>query len=691
MKSQVKNWLKSYLHVFLETLPFVGLIFVLNPILIALAPSEPFDHKLAFVILGAVGLLVSMFVALVISFASDKYRHIIITLFRSLFLLFFSISIFYSQGGSRIDGSTTITPSLAYYFLFYGSCTIAVVVLFVLFEKFKNVLRNLYVTFALFGVILAIYYPLLRWEQPSPHVHNYSVNTNLDFASDRNIIVILADMMQGSTLEQYFRIYPTEKDNFQGLTLFSRATSPFPFTTYAAPAILTGNVYNKGSIKTAEEAQKEAWTSSFLTDAMNSGFAPTTIGLDCVKLHPDQFSYQSSNPFGAALTLFALSIQKMTQSPRALGFNSERWLVGYKIKSTEIMDRLAEAPIGKSKNKIFFFHSMIPHAPCVFKRKDLEFMPLLLDPLDLNVENYWEETAFFLGQLSRVFEHMKRLGIYDKSLIIITGDHGHFIGGQGKLYEYPGSEDFEGDSRGAWARFVSMYNPGILIKPPLTEGALQISRAASSTLGIRPLVQRYIANQTELLKDFELTGQNKVIVFKEGITSDPYQSPDEHILLEFSGNASALAHIFKNSQWVERDLLYKIGNKITNFKNHLNCKWLLETGGAWLQGRSADLSILLPDIEDKAYKLQVSFSPLVNKRHPIQRIRISLNNTVLGLFSFKEKQILDIVIPKGLFVKDKINKFTFEPLDAISPKEIGAWESSSELSVFLQSFQLLPH
>lgn len=687
----MQDWLKKFFPIFLESLPLFALIFVINPILIIFAPSEPYDYKVALIILGIACLTAALLTALLISFFSTKYRRIAIAFFRSLFIVFFIISIFFPASGGLVDGRAPQHLSIFQYVILYFAYIFAVFVLMVLFLKNQVVLRNIYISFAIVGLISVIYYPIqheLSFETPK----YYSNKTDLTFASDRNIIFIFADMLQGATLEQYFTtINPSEKSNFEDFTLFSRATSPFPFTTYGAPAILSGNLYgNDEKKKAAPEAIKEAQSSSLLTDAESLGFDSTVVGLDIVKVHDDQFSYQSSDPKNTAVMLLTLSLQRIIKSVK--DSYALMWLIGYKKSSKEIMDRLAVSPIGKSKNKMLFLHSMVPHAPTIFTRSHLKTMPSFLSPSDSqDIEAYWEEMGFFLAQLTELLNHMKKLGIYDKSLIIITGDHGHFISDQEKLKNYTGIEDLDVATKGPWARAVGMYNAAILIKPPLARSPLAISRVASSTLGLRALVKRYLEKKSpDILKEFEILRKNKVVVFKNKISSNPYQSSDDHMVLEFEGNVSSLAQLFEESVWKSRNILYKMGEKITDVTNYIDAKWLPDRGGAWLQKKPAILTIRVPNVEKKSYKLQVDFAPLVNKQHPLQRVHVSLNNTELGLLSMTDRKIMELDIPPDLLVKNDVNEFKFEPLDAISPKEIGAWATDFPLSAFLWSFQLVP-
>ncbi|OJW50109.1 MAG: hypothetical protein BGO67_01915 [Alphaproteobacteria bacterium 41-28] len=689
-------WVKTFFRVFLETLPLFGLIFIINPILIVFSTSEPAsEYQTSFAILSLACVCACVLTALPISFFSNKYRRIAIAFLRSLFLISFIVTIFYPEGGRQLDGVAAANHSFFYYCVLYFFYIISVSFFTILFFRGNVVLRNIYVTFAILGFVsISYYYYTFQNTINSENQTYYFDKFNLSFASDRNIVVILADMLQGSTLEQYFMMNPKEQNNFQGFTLFSRATSPFPYTNYGAPALFSGNMYSSSSNKSSVQARKDAETSSFLTDAISSGFDNTVIGLSCIKAHENQISYVPATPEEKALTLFSLSIQRMIKkSVHILGFDPQMMLlVGYKKTSKDIMERLAVAPIGKSKNKILFFHSMVPHAPLVFRRKYLKSMPLFLKPLEWNVENYWDEMGFFVGQVTRLLDHMKRIGIYDNALIIVTGDHGHFIGEQDDLYKYPGTEDFDGIQKGPWARTAAMYNAAILIKPPLMRDSLQISRVASSTLGLRPLIKRYLTDKTsDLLKDFEILGKNKVVVFKDKIKSNPYEVVDDHVVLEFTGNVSSLPEEFVKNISKYNDISYKIGMKITDIGEYLVGPWIRDNDHAWLKGRPAKLVIRPSGVEKKIYKLQMVLKGLLNNKHRVQRVRLWLNDKELGMLSIKKrkKNMVELEIPMDLLVNDSINEFKFEPLDAISPKEINAWTTTVPLSIFLYSFQIL--
>jgi ABC-type branched-subunit amino acid transport system permease subunit len=138
----MRNWLKAFLPLFLETLPLFGLIFIINPVLIAFIPREPFEYKWSFVILSIAGVCLAALTAFFISFFSNKYRQIAIAIFRSLFVIFFVVSIFYPESGRQLDGGISEDFSWFYYFIIYSIYIISFFVLMALFVRKNFVIRN---------------------------------------------------------------------------------------------------------------------------------------------------------------------------------------------------------------------------------------------------------------------------------------------------------------------------------------------------------------------------------------------------------------------------------------------------------------------------------------------------------------------------------------------------------------------
>ena len=112
-----------------------------------------------------------------------------------------------------------------------------------------------------------------------------------------------------------------------------------------------------------------------------------------------------------------------------------------------------------AKPGLFFIHSVLPHAPWIYlpsgKQYDLDGLPPQIRDCDVfaagragldRQSKHWPEDPVVVAQaqqryllqvqfvdreLGRLLRHLKEVGLYDRSLIVITADHGvSFVPGQ---------------------------------------------------------------------------------------------------------------------------------------------------------------------------------------------------------------------------------------------------------------------
>jgi len=703
MKNKIfGDFLKRALNLFSAIFPLTLLVFTLNPFLI-LSGSKNIEEPQTILILLALSFISSVSASLLSAFFSLKFSLFLKYFFQTIFIVSFVISIFYPTANGPLDGQKTVELSGVFYLKFYLCCFLGVGICFFLFSKKNKLINVLYKTMAICSIIIATYYSYDFFMHAESKLKNNFALNDLSFGSKQNIIFIMADMLQGSTSEQYFTMYPEEKKHFEGFTLFSRAISPFPFTNYGLPALLTGYMYGDSNhIKdTAEECALKTQHSSLLTDAEDAGFYSTVIGIDKIKIHKNQISFSYANPLYKALTLLSLSLKRVAKKDIFVFNDSDiTILIGYKKNSIDIMQKLIKAPIGKKEKGIVFFHNMLPHCPVFFTRKKFSLSPKELNVVNnmslykhnTNVGEYFSEMGFFFDQLTELFRHLRKIGTYDDALIIIVADHGHFIGGFREIYNFPGNQGFQnGYTRGPWARSANMYNPAVFIKFPYRKQDLKISHFGISNLTLRSLIKKYISNKS---KNFELKTviKHQVAVFKKDIKTNPYAVSDDHVLLEFQGGINTLVNKFQEASI--NNNIYALGS-IANIGNFLGeeelFSWIVEekNAGVWLKGEPANFLVNIQKVQQQGYTLRFKLSALVNKKHLFQRINVYLNGNKLGIMHITSgTNVFDLAIPKN-HLKKGINKFTLEPLDFISPAKIGAWNFYEPLSAFFYSFQIL--
>lgn len=98
----------------------------------------------------------------------------------------------------------------------------------------------------------------------------------------------------------------------------------------------------------------------------------------------------------------------------------------------KVMDTLAS--LEKDENVFLFFHHLLPHAPYLLsvEGRVLDLSPDFFDPrlrgnratLEKVFRQYESQTIFVDKQLGRFLARLRQFGLYDRSLLIVTADHG---------------------------------------------------------------------------------------------------------------------------------------------------------------------------------------------------------------------------------------------------------------------------
>ena len=677
----MSKWLRRLARMVLESMPLCGLITLLNPALILLgAPQHIFGVE-SWLILGGLFLLSSLIFGTILSFLPERSWLWVIPGLRALFALCFLITIFYPKGGHRLDGVIPPEPSKGFFASLYIAYTLVFLVLFIAIRRYKQTLSGVH-TVLVFMSIASIGYALYGVHAELAASQLSSGTTDLTYAKKKNVIFIIADMLQGSAVEQFFSVNPDTREEFHGFTAFSRATSPFPFTSFSLPAILSGRLYASSQKTDYDENLKVAQGDSFITDATDRGYDLTAIGWKVYPAHPKQHSYPpfARKGISDSVLLCDLGLTRLTKRSFILMHASEQLkeMIHLKKESLKILESMSCAPLGPSEKKVLFIHNFVPHAPIYFKNNHVPHLPILREQ-PFTGESYMDEIAFFMTTISTLLQHLRNLGVYDEALIIITGDHGHFFGAHESLYTtFPGAEDFEGWEQGSWARAASMYNPAILIKPPRSTSALRISREAVCLTNLRDVVRSYLdTNDVQLdsiLRNAAAKSGKKIVVFPEAGKSNPYASTRDHTVLENPGNASDLPRLFlatkpKVNEWPE----YRLGVTLSPPTNLMTRKWFKEEKGAWLTDHVGRFQLKPVGFSQGDHTIELEATPLVNKVHPHQRVRITANGITLGeLTVTNPRQMLQVPLPASVLKRNPDGLLIeFTSLDAVSPDE--AW------------------
>ena len=239
------KWFRIVGRMTLESMPLCGLIALVNPSLILLGTPTYIFEADSWFILGGMFFVSSLTLGVLLSSAPVRWQPWIISSLRALFALAFIITVFYPKGGHRLDGVIPEEPSLRNIVFLYIIYILAFITLLFAIYRRKQAMQRVHLVILLVCIAVVGYsiYDGSQKTWVAGQKQLTSAAGEMSYGKGKNIVFILADMLQGSTIEQFFSLNAENARPFEGFTVFTRATSPFPFTNYSLPALLSGKLY----------------------------------------------------------------------------------------------------------------------------------------------------------------------------------------------------------------------------------------------------------------------------------------------------------------------------------------------------------------------------------------------------------------------------------------------------------------
>lgn len=314
------------------------------------------------------------------------------------------------------------------------------------------------------------------------------------FSTDKNVIVIVIDMLQGTTMEKVFNKYPETSNTFEGFTIYTRAFSSFPYTTFSRPVIWSGNEYSTESTY-FYDGWIAASKNSIFTDLEKAGFHNTILGVRAEGQSPyqiervDSVMSDANYLYGFAL---AASIARITGYWPSNPFFGDaiKMAIDMKVSTIPIYNMLFENLSVKSEDmRSLFIWDYTLHGPIALTQDGETYEPVLY----VDENSFIEEFVFEFSQLDTLFSYLKENNIYDDSLIVVVGDHGHPVSEIAANYD--DIEDFSnGYETYGNQKAIGVYNVALCVKPPYAKGSAQITHDDAWNGDIRAIVDYYIKN-----------------------------------------------------------------------------------------------------------------------------------------------------------------------------------------------------
>ena len=334
------------------------------------------------------------------------------------------------------------------------------------------------------------------------HADRNTLDQLAGFSSKGNVLHILLDGFESDVFEELVlndKDIFDYKDKFKGFTYFKEALSVFPYTRFAVPAFLSGEVYHN-NIPKNEFISSVLGKKSLLNNAFDNGYEVDIASMEYwaplygSAKHTNSYiipfdTYASSRELKvyAATRLLDMSLFRVV--PHWLKkhvYNDQKWFVNKLFVNSELLQQLyfshtrflnyiaenmnvsRDAPVYK------YFHVMNTHNPMVVN----EQCGYAGGVLPTNRYTLTVQSKCTLDTVVRLFDKMRELGVYDDTLIVIHGDHGGWVPVKG--FHPPNTPD----NRAVPAWVVSLGSPLLAIKLPGDHATVRESHELASLIDI---------------------------------------------------------------------------------------------------------------------------------------------------------------------------------------------------------------
>ena len=291
-----------------------------------------------------------------------------------------------------------------------------------------------------------------------PSYKNFTVDeTNkYRFSSNQNVIILVLDAFQTDFFQEIINEDPSLLNDFDGFVYFRNALAGHPFTETSTMNILTGQYYD--GKYTFEKTNENAYLGNSIPKILKGrGFEVDLFPAIGRSVYYDQSVASNFKPGRPAdkirrdlMYLFHVSLFRQLPTFLKISlYNNENWSdlaarephpvqspssgsdkpasARYRF-STEALNRastlrfiLAMSASGNtntSRNVFKYYHLDLPHSPMRINEK-LEY-----EKMERTRGNFKRQSLAAAKVAIYFLQELKRLGIYDNSLIFIIADHG---------------------------------------------------------------------------------------------------------------------------------------------------------------------------------------------------------------------------------------------------------------------------
>jgi hypothetical protein len=519
-----------------------------------------------------------------------------------------------------------------------------------------------------------------------------------EVSSGLNIFHIIMDGFQSDV---FLELVEEEglSEELDGFVVYPENVSSASRTVISVPSIFSARIYD-GSVSESEFF-RSAIQKSFSSYLFRHGFVVNL--LPQVPLDMTSYTHYYKRPAAYARpardrivrgATYLIDVSMFRQFPHTVKraiYNDQNWRLGALFSEPPghqsfyhkafFADYIRKLSVGVATPAYHFIHLMPPHPPFV----TLADGSYAKEALPYTRENYKTEARYIVRLLLEFLKKLRKLEIYDSSIVLVHGDHGLLfppvVGG-----------------RPTTSRMASV-SALLLLKPTGAKGPLQYS-AAQTTLTDIPATLLGLAGVThnypgELITDLDPAKiRDRATVY---VTERSAMEPTVHrVMIHGSVYDSTSWHPLELRTLEQKVHPYAWGTVLrfgvsgTGGK-YLTHGWSTTSGTVhWNDGKQAEMTFGITP-PDRPVAVKITYFPhIVPGKLDRQRIRCSVNGHLAGetTYDSRDTQNLGIVVPAKFLQGDRM-VLSFEFPDGVSPRELGEGRDSRALAMGLFELEMM--
>lgn len=541
------------------------------------------------------------------------------------------------------------------------------------------------------------------------------------FSKKDNIIVISFDSIQNDLLTELVSDNEKLRNTLNDFTLYTDVTSYAPNTTFSLLSTLVGSYIGAGDSGEVTKKLRRKYgnstlpsvmaehnydvdtfnlpcelasnatcmnTASVLPDSVSGNYRLTAYNVGLLKVIPKSVSWRmvqslSLNDSGDYIDEVAL----ISADKKGHGFGMDKYT--FKQMYTEMY--LVDRPVFK------IHHYLHSHQP-IRLNSECSYDP----ETPQNIKAAKSAISCVLLEFNKFTQNLKKLGIFDDALIILTSDHGYESNIQPSTR---GGKHYDGgliNTNGIWS--ASRYWPILLIKKPQEKGNLKIDNGPVSLVDIAPTI--YDSAKISFCKNSQCDGVGllgesnlkkrvrKAMFYIGGGEHIDNKHSDTRLFL--SENIVGSAYTGINDAMIRASLSGQglSCNQIVNFNEGSGSHIVdgisgVESWGRWSDSVKSRVLFKIDATKCSEGKLFLNLRGFVSSKNPNQTAKVFLNGRKIGEVIIElgdnKSQEITFNIPTNILMPESINSLEFHIADPVSPSSLGISKDTRLLGLGFES------